>query len=220
MVIDPSLPEDSGWKLIEQISTEPDLRYLPIVVYADGDLGSEEQAKLKQLAQTAVIKQAPTLETLLNETTLFLHRVEATLPEPKREMLQRIREADLSLAGKTVLIVEDDVRNTFALTSLMERYMIQVLYAENGRQGIKILKGAHKVDLVFMDMMMPQMDGYETIRSIRQIESFKSLPIIALTARAMQGDREKCIQAGASDYVAKPADTDHLLALLRMWLNR
>jgi len=133
-------------------------------------------------------------------------------------MLQQIHETDFVLAGKTVLIVDDDSRNVYALTAILEHHKIQVLYAENGPEGIELLKRSPGIDLVLMDIMMPGMDVYETIRAIRQIERFKTLPIIALTAKAMKGDREKCIQASASDYIAKPVNTEQLLSLLRVWL--
>jgi len=151
---------------------------------------------------------------------LFLHRVQATLPAPKRQMLEQLHSSDPILRDKKVLIIDDDVRNIFALTSLLERYQMQVLYAENGADGIDVLQNHPDIHAVLMDVMMPEMDGYETTRLIRQQNQFKSLPIIALTAKAMQGDRDKCIEAGASDYITKPVDTEQLLSLLRVWLYR
>jgi CheY-like chemotaxis protein len=149
-----------------------------------------------------------------------LHRVQANLPKPKRQILEDLHQVDSVLVNKKILIVDDDVRNIFALTSLLERQQIEVLYAENGREGIEMLQAHPDINLVLMDIMMPEMDGYETTRAIRQISEFQALPIIALTAKAMQGDREKCIEAGASDYITKPVDPEQLLSLLRVWLYR
>jgi CheY-like chemotaxis protein len=157
-------------------------------------------------------------ERLLDETALFLHRVQANLPEPKQQILEQLHQSDSVLAGKKVLIVDDDVRNIFAITSLLERYQMQVLYAENGKDGIAALQDHPDVNVILMDVMMPEMDGYETTRAIRAQDEFRSLPIIALTAKAMQGDRDKCLEAGASDYITKPVDTEQLLSLLRVWL--
>ena len=172
----------------------------------------------KRIAETIIIKDVRSPERLLDETALFLHRVQANLPEPKRQILEQLHQTDTVLAGKKVLIVDDDVRNIFALTSMLEREQMQVMYAENGRDGITVLQNTPDIDIVLMDVMMPEMDGYETMRAIRNISKFKSLPTIALTAKAMKGDREKCIEAGASDYITKPVDTEQLLSLLRVWL--
>jgi CheY-like chemotaxis protein len=160
------------------------------------------------------------MERLLDETALFLHRVEADLPEPKRRILEHLHQTDSMLAGKRVLVVDDDVRNIFAITSVLERQGMHVLYAENGRDGIAMLKQTPDIDVVLMDIMMPEMDGYEAMAEIRMTAEFKSLPIIALTAKAMKGDREKAIDAGASDYITKPVDIQQLVSLLRIWLYR
>jgi len=157
---------------------------------------------------------------LLAETALFLHRVEANLPEPKRRILEQLHRRDPVLAGRKVLVVDDDVRNIFALTSALEANNMLVVHAENGQEGIDVLQSTPGVEAVLMDIMMPGMDGYETTRAIRSISKFKNLPIIALTAKAMKADREKCIEAGASDYISKPLDIDQLLSLLRVWLYR
>ena len=170
------------------------------------------------MAETIIVKAVRSLERLLDETALFLHRVEESLPEPKRQMLQQLHKKDPILEHKKVLIIDDDMRNIFALTSLLERYEMQVLYAENGKDGIETLKNVPAIDVALVDIMMPEMDGYEAMRQIRAMEEFRSIPLIALTAKAMKGDREKCIQAGASDYITKPADSDQLLSLLRVWL--
>ena len=160
------------------------------------------------------------LDLLLDETALFLHRVESNLPAEKRRMLEQLHQHDPSLAGRKALIVDDDIRNIFALTSVLEQHDMKVEYAENGKDGIRILEDVPDVDVVLMDVMMPEMDGYEAMRLVRSLRQFKNLPIIALTAKAMKGDREKCIEAGASDYITKPVDTEQLVSLLRVWLSR
>jgi len=218
VVLDLGLPDMSGLELIEQIKQEPSLLKLPIIVYTGQDLTPQAETQLKRLAETIIIKDVRSPERLLDETTLFLHRVQSNLPQPQRQMLEQFRQTDSLLAGKKVLIIDDDVRNIFALTSLLERHQMEVLYAENGRDGIAVLQSTSGIDVVFMDVMMPEMDGYETMQAIRQIDQFRSLPMIALTAKAMKGDREKCIAAGASDYITKPVDTEQLLSLLRVWL--
>jgi CheY-like chemotaxis protein/signal transduction histidine kinase/HAMP domain-containing protein len=220
MVLDLGLPDMTGFEVIERIKKYPEQRGLPIIIYSGKELSKEEETELHRAAQAIVIKGVKSPERLLDETALFLHRVEANLPEDKRRMLDRLRKIDESLAGHKVMIVDDDIRNIFALSSAFERYGIQTVYAENGKDGIAMLEKTAGIDAVLMDIMMPEMDGYETIRAIRQIGKFKQLPIIALTALAMKGDREKCLEAGASDYVAKPVDIDQLLSLLRVWLYR
>src|SRR5690606_29766937 len=150
----------------------------------------------------------------------FLHRVEANLPEAKRQILTQLHQKDAVLANKTVLIVDDDVRNIFALTSLLERFEMTTMYAKNGKDALEALYKSKNMDVILMDIMMPEMDGYETIQEIRKDEKYKNLPIIALTAKAMKGDREKCIEVGASDYISKPVDKDQLISLLRVWLYK
>ena len=219
VVLDLGLPDMNGFELMEQIKRQSN-NHLPIIVYTGRELTRSQETELKRMAETIIVKDVRSPERLLDETALFLHRIQANLPESKRQILQRLESKDPVLAGKKVLIVDDDVRNIFALTSMLEQYEMQVTYAENGREGIEILNDTPGVDLVLMDVMMPEMDGYETMQLIRQQNQFKSLPIIALTAKAMQGDREKCITAGASDYITKPVDNDQLLSLLRVWLYR
>lgn len=220
MVLDLGLPDMSGFTLIEQIKQEPRLLKLPIIVYTGKELSRQEETQLRGLAETIIIKNVRSPERLLDETALFLHRVQANLPPPKRQMLEQLHQNDPVLANRTILIVDDDLRNIFALTSFLESYQMQVLFAENGRDGIEKLQTNPEINIVLMDIMMPEMDGYETTRAIRQQQKFRSLPIIALTAKAMPGDREKCIEAGASDYITKPVDTEQLLSLLRVWLYR
>ncbi|OUL27987.1 response regulator [Nostoc sp. 106C] len=220
IVLDLGLPDMSGLELIEQIKKQPNLRRIPIIVYTGKQLSRQEETQLRRLAETIIIKDVRSPERLLDETALFLHRIQANLPQPKRQMLEKLRNSDPVLAHKKILIIDDDMRNIFAITSLLEGYQMQVLFAENGRDGIEVLQVNPDINAVLMDVMMPEMDGYETTRAIRQQQQFRSLPIIALTAKAMQGDREKCIEAGASDYITKPVDTEQLLSLLRVWLYR
>ncbi len=220
MVLDLGLPDMSGFALIEQIKLEPRLLKLPIIVYTGKELSRQEETQLRGLAETIIIKNVRSPERLLDETALFLHRVQANLPPPKRQILEQLHQTDPVLANRKILIVDDDLRNIFALTSFLESYQMQVLFAENGRDGIEKLQTNPEINIVLMDIMMPEMDGYETTRAIRQQQQFRSLPIIALTAKAMPGDKEKCIEAGASDYITKPVDTEQLLSLLRVWLYR
>jgi signal transduction histidine kinase/CheY-like chemotaxis protein/HAMP domain-containing protein len=220
MVLDLGLPDMTGFQLITRVKSEIGLRKLPTVVYTGKQLSKREEAELGRLAESVVIKDARSPERLLDETALFLHRVTAHLPEGKRRMLEQLHRTDPTLTGRTVLIVDDDVRNIFALTTFLERSEMKVVYAESGREGIARLQETPEVDAVLMDVMMPEMDGYETMQAIREMQQFRHLPIIAVTAKAMKGDREKCIEAGASDYIAKPVDMDQLLSLLRVWLYR
>ncbi|PMB48518.1 hybrid sensor histidine kinase/response regulator, partial [Fischerella thermalis CCMEE 5330] len=220
VVLDLGLPDMNGFELIEQIKQSPNGEALPIIVYTARELTRAEDVQLRRIAETIIVKDVRSPERLLDETALFLHRVQADLPAPKRQILEQLQNSDFQLAGKKVLIIDDDVRNIFALTSMLERYQMQIFYAENGSDGIEVLQNNPDINVVLMDVMMPEMDGYETTRCIRANPDFKSLPIIALTAKAMQGDREKCIEAGASDYITKPVDTEQLLSLLRVWLYR
>ena len=218
LVLDLGLPDVDGFELIEQIKQESNLQRLPIIIYTGKELSAAEETKLRRISDTIIVKDVRSPERLLEETALFLHRVQENLPDPQRLMLEQLRQTDPALVGKKVLIIDDDVRNIFALTSMLERYQMQVNYAENGRDGITALQNSPDLSLVLMDVMMPDMDGYETMRAIRQLEAFRTLPIIALTAKAMKGDREKCLEAGASDYITKPVDMEQLLSLLRVWL--
>jgi CheY-like chemotaxis protein len=220
IVMDLGLPDMSGFDLIEQIKQDEAFSKIPIIIYTGKELTRQQETHLKRLAETIIIKDVRSPERLLDETALFLHRVQANLPTPKRQILDDLRQVDPVLGSKKILIVDDDVRNIFALTSLLEQHQMEVLYAENGREGIEVLQANPGINAVLMDIMMPEMDGYATTRAIREKAEFRSLPIIALTAKAMQGDREKCIEAGASDYITKPVDTEQLLSLLRVWLYR
>jgi len=220
LVLDLKLPDMSGFDLIEKIKTDLGLHDLPIIIYTGKELTKKEETRLRKAADTIIVKGVKSPERLLDETALFLHRVETKLPENKRKMLQQVRQSDAVLGDRKVLIVDDDVRNIFAVTSILERSKMNVVYAETGREGIELLDKTPDIDIVLMDIMMPEMDGYETMRRIRKMKRFKTLPMIALTAKAMKGDREKCIEAGASDYIMKPVDTEQLLSLLRVWLYR
>jgi HAMP domain-containing protein/CheY-like chemotaxis protein/signal transduction histidine kinase len=222
MVLDLGLRtgEMSGFDLLEKVKSDPENHDLPIIIYTGKELSREDETKIKKYAETIIVKDVKSPERLLDETALFLHRVEAKLPEQKRKMLEHLHDADSVVAGKKILVVDDDVRNIFSLTSVLEDHGMVVRFAENGKQAIDQLKADPEIDAVLMDIMMPEMDGYETTKAIRAMDQFKALPIIALTAKAMKGDREKCIAAGASDYITKPVDTEQLLSLLRVWLYR
>ncbi|MCA1855337.1 response regulator [Massilia oculi] len=219
MVLDLTLPDVSGFDLLDRIGANERLRDLPVVIYTAKELSRKEVTKLKRYAKTIVMKDARSPERLLDETALFLHRSQASLPEQQRRMLEEIHALDGGLAGRKVLIVDDDLRNIFALSTLLERQQMQVLFAENGRDGIEVLEKDPSIEIVLMDIMMPEMDGYDTMRAIRRIPKFRSLPIITLTAKAMKGDRDKCIAAGASDYITKPVDVAQLLSMMRVWLH-
>jgi len=220
MVLDLKLPEMGGFDLLEKIKADERFSSIPVIVYTGKELTRREETQLKKFADTIVVKDASSPERLLDETSLFLHRVERKLPAEKRRMLEQLHSAEEVFKGKKILIVDDDVRNVFALTSVLEAHGMEVRYAENGKDGIELLKQNPEVDLILMDIMMPELDGYQTIRAIRQEEAFKQLPIISLTAKAMKGDREKSIASGASDYITKPVDTDQLLSLMRVWLYK
>ena len=220
MVLDLKLPDMTGFELIERLQTDLDRSDLPIIIYTGKELTRKEEMHLRRVANSIIIKEADSPERLLAETALFLHLVEANLPEPKRRLLEQLQRRDPVLAGRKVLVVDDDVRNIFALTSSLEAYNMKVVHAENGQESIKLLKATPGIEAVLMDIMMPEMDGYEAISAIRKMEEFKQLPIIALTAKAMKADRDHCLEVGASDYISKPLDMDQLLSLLRVWLNR
>ena len=220
MVLDLGLTDMSGVDLLEQLRERGTLATLPVIVYTGKDLSKRDETELRRMADTIIIKDVKSPDRLLDETALFLHRVQENLPPAKRQILERLHHADPILEGKKVLIIDDDIRNIFALTSVLEQYRMDVIYAEHGRDGIDVLKKSPGVDVVLMDVMMPEMDGYAATRAIRAMPEFDRLPIIALTAKAMKGDRELCIEAGASDYITKPVDTDQLVSLLRVWLYR
>jgi len=220
VVLDLRLPDMSGFEILERFRDTPKLSHLPVVVFTGKDLSPEEDARLRMLARSVVVKGVESPERLLDETALFLHRVVTDLPAEKQKMLDLLHHSDESLVGKKVLVVDDDVRNIFALSSVLERRGMSVLTAGTGREAIATLESTPDVAIVLMDIMMPDMDGYETMQIIRRNPSFRRLPIVALTAKAMKGDREKCLEAGASEYLAKPVNTEQLLSALRMWFHR
>jgi HAMP domain-containing protein/CheY-like chemotaxis protein/signal transduction histidine kinase len=220
VVLDLRLPDMSGFEVLERFRDTPELGDLPIVVFTGKELSPDEDARLHMLARSVVLKGVESPERLLDETALFLHRVVADLPPAKQKMIEQLHRSDEALAGKRVLVVDDDVRNIFALSSVLERRRMNVLTASTGREAIAMLESTPDVAIVLMDVMMPEMDGYETMQAIRANAQFRRLPIIALTAKAMKGDREKCLEAGASEYLAKPVNTEQLLSALRMWLHR
>jgi CheY-like chemotaxis protein/signal transduction histidine kinase len=218
MVLDLMLADMTGFELLDQIRDDKQLADLPIIIYTGNDLNSEHEKTLRKYAESIIIKDVRSPERLLDETTLFLHRIEANLPEDKREILQKLHNKETLFENKKILLVDDDIRNVFALSSVLESYHMEVVFAENGREALEILDKQSDFDLILMDMMMPEMDGYEAMRQIRRIPELEGLPIIAITAKAMKEDRSKCIEAGASDYVKKPIQTEQLLSLMRVWL--
>jgi CheY-like chemotaxis protein len=218
MVLDLKLPKMQGFQLLEQVKTDPRVSDLPVIIFTGKQLTRTEETKLQRFAETIIVKDVRSPERLLDETSLFLHRVESRLPAEKRKLLQQLHSADAIFEAKRVLIVDDDARNVFALTNVLEGRGMHVRYAENGLDAIRMLEPDGSFDLVLMDIMMPGLDGYETIQRIRAMPHFESLPIISLTAKAMKGDREKSIAAGASDYITKPVNIDQLMSLLRVWL--
>jgi HAMP domain-containing protein/CheY-like chemotaxis protein/GAF domain-containing protein len=220
LVLDLGLSDMTGFELLERMKDDPRLSQTPVIVYTGKELSKKQETELRRLAETIIIKDVKSPDRLLDETALFLHRVESNLPAEKRKMLEQLHQHDPSLAGRKALIVDDDIRNIFALTSVLELHDMEVFYAENGRDGLRMLQELAEVDIVLMDVMMPEMDGYEAMRQVRDLPKFRTLPIIALTAKAMKGDRDKCIEAGASDYITKPVDTEQLVSLLRVWLSR
>ena len=219
-VIDLRLPDMSGFELLDRIQGDPVIRDLPVVVFTGKDLSEDEEERLRAAAKSVVLKDVQSPERLFDETALFLHRVVADLPEAKQQLLERLHGSNDVLRKRKVLVVDDDARNIFALTTVLENHEMDVLSATNGRQAIELIEQTPDLSVVLMDIMMPEMDGYETMREIRKDPRLRTLPILALTAKAMKGDREKCLEAGASDYVAKPVNTDQLLSLLRVWLYR
>jgi CheY-like chemotaxis protein len=210
----------SGFEVLEQIRDDAEIGEVPVVVFTGRELSAEEDATLHSMARSVVVKGVESPERLLDETALFLHRVVADLPAAKQATLQDLHSSDEDLVGETVLLVDDDARNIFALSSVLERRGMKVLTATTGSEAIDVINNEPSVAIVLMDIMMPGMDGYETMQVIRSEPRFRRLPILALTAKAMKGDREKCLEAGASDYLAKPVNTEQLLSALRMWLHR
>ncbi|MDE2062055.1 MAG: response regulator, partial [Bradyrhizobium sp.] len=220
VVLDLRLPDMSGFEVLDSIRKDESLSEVPVVVFTGRELSVEEDAELHSMARSIVVKGVESPERLLDETSLFLHRVITELPVEKQRMLEKLNSSDEDLVGRTALLVDDDARNIFALSSVLERRGMKVLTATTGSEAIALVGSNPEIAVVLMDIMMPQMDGYQTIGVIRANPAFRRLPIIALTAKAMKGDREKCLEAGASDYLAKPVNTEQLLLAIRMWLHR
>ncbi len=220
IIVDLGLPDMSGFDILEKIKNDSALNKIPVVVYTAKDLSKEEVSRLNKLASTVVLKTANSQERLLDETALFLHRVEARLPADKQQIIRKLHRSDEVLKGKKVLLVDDDIRNIYSLSHLLEGEGMQCVIAENGKAALTMLKQNPGTDIILMDVMMPEMDGYEATRAIRQMQAFSKVPIIALTAKAMKGDREKCLNAGMSDYVSKPVNVEQLISLMRVWLYK
>jgi CheY-like chemotaxis protein len=224
VVMDLNLPDMSGYELLQQMTEQDSVSFPPVIVYTGRALSRDEEQHLRRFSKSIIIKDARSPERLLDEVTLFLHQVEAELPPEHRQMLEQARSRDAGLEGRTVLVVEDDVRNVFALSSILEPTGLRVEIARNGREALDALEragsdGHASIDLVLMDIMMPEMDGYTAMREIRTRPEWRRLPIIALTAKAMKDDQEKCLAAGANDYIAKPLDVERLLSLVRVWMR-
>ena len=220
VVLDLRLPDMSGFEVLDNIRKDESLSNVPVVVFTGRELSVEEDAELHTMARSIVVKGVESPERLLDETSLFLHRVITELPIEKQRMLEKLNSSDEDLVGQTALLVDDDARNIFALSSVLERRGMRVLTATTGSEAVALVEKNPEIAIVLMDIMMPQMDGYQTIGVIRENPALRRLPIIALTAKAMKGDREKCLEAGASDYLAKPVNTEQLLLAIRMWLHR
>jgi CheY-like chemotaxis protein len=219
MILDLNLPDMSGFELLNRLDGDEGLPKCPVIVYSGKALSEEENRELLKYADSVIVKGVKSPERLLDETALFLHRVIANLPEEKQQTIKRLHDSETVLAGKAILIVDDDARNAFALSKLLAGKDLNVYIAPNGQRALELLD-KKQIDLILMDIMMPGMDGYETTRQVRAQPKFHRLPVLALTAKAMKGDREKCITAGANDYLSKPVDPDRLFSMLRVWLSR
>jgi CheY-like chemotaxis protein len=220
MVMDLMLPDASGYQLLEKMASGGKYSFPPVIVYTGRNLSAEEEQRLRRYSRSIIIKGARSPERLLDEVTLFLHRVEADLPADQRELLQQARQRDAAFEGRKILVAEDDVRNIFALTSILEPLGAELVVTRNGREALEAVRERRDIDLVLMDLMMPEMDGLTAIRAIRKLPECTRLPIIALTAKAMRDDRQHCLDAGANDYIAKPIDVNRLVSLCRVWMPR
>jgi CheY-like chemotaxis protein len=225
MVMDLNLPDLSGYELLERMAGSDEASFPPVIVYTGRSLTRDEEQRLRRFSKSIIIKDARSPERLLDEVTLFLHQVEDRMPPERQRMLKAVRDREAVLEGRRILVVEDDVRNVFALSSVLEPKGAVVEIARNGREAIDALtrslnRSAKPIDLVLMDIMMPEMDGLTAMREIRRRAEWKKLPIIALTAKAMRDDQEKCLAAGANDYIAKPLDVEKLLSLIRVWMPK
>ena len=218
MILDLKLPDMTGFELLNLIEADETIPKCPIIVYTGRSLTKEENEILMKYTDSIIIKGVKSSDRLLDETALFLHRVVADMPQEKQQTIKQLYDKDALLQGKKILIVDDDMRNSFALSKLLVDKGVVVEMAANGQKALELLENNSDIDLVLMDIMMPVMDGYETIKRIRMKPEFKNLPVLALTAKAMKGDREKCLEVGANDYLSKPIDSDRLFSMLRVWL--
>ncbi len=218
MILDLGMPDMSGAQFLKELKKDESIVPPPVIVYTGSDLSRAEEDDLQKYAESIIIKGEKSPDRLLDETTLFLHLVESDLPESRKKTRRMTHNKEEIFEDKKILLVDDDMRNIFALSSTLEEKGMHVMAGKNGKEGLECLRSNPEIDLVLMDIMMPEMDGYEAMREIRKEERFRTLPVIALTAKAMKGDREKCIDAGASDYISKPVDTDRLLSIMRVWL--
>ena len=223
MHLDLSLPDASGYSLLETLSQESTYAFPPVIVYTGRELSADDEHRLRRYSKSIIIKGAKSPERLLDEVSLFLHQVISDLPDEQQRMIHRARNRDALLEGRRILVVEDDVRNVYSLTSILEPRGALVQIARNGREAIEVIEKSfgedgNAIDLVLMDVMMPVMDGLTATQKIRQNRAWKKLPIIILTAKAMPDDQERCLAAGASDYMAKPLDVEKLLSLIRVWM--
>ena len=220
MILDIGLPDMTGFALLERLDAEKDVEIPPVIIYTSRALTKEEGIALHRFTDTVIIKGVKSEERLLDETSLFLHRVIGDMPTAKRQMIANLYDQDAMFIGKKVLVVDDDMRNAFALSKILEERGLHILIAHDGKHALELLARTSDIDIVLMDIMMPVMDGYETMKKIRAQKSFFDLPIIALTAKAMAEDKGKCMAAGASDYLAKPVEENRLLSMMRVWLYR
>jgi CheY-like chemotaxis protein len=220
IIVDYMLPDIGGLELVTEISNINKPQMTPVLIYSARDFSPKERTQLKQYANRILLKDVTSLDLLLEETIMLLHIDHKNLLPEKRKLIENLRSRNDVLTNKKVLVVDDDVRNLFALTTAFERYNIRTITAESGQEAMSILDEDHDIDIVLMDIMMPEMDGYETTQKIRREHKNTGLPIIAVTAKAMKGDREKCLEAGASDYITKPVKIDQLLSLMRVWMYK
>jgi CheY-like chemotaxis protein len=220
MVMDLMLPDASGYELLEKMAAGDRYAFPPVIVYTGRALARDEEQRLRRYSGSIIIKGAKSPERLVDEVTLFLHRVESSLPPDQQKLLLQARQRDAVFEGRRILLVEDDVRNIFALSSVLEPLGAEILISRNGREALDQLARDGNVDIVLMDLMMPEMDGLTATREIRKQPAMQQLPIIALTAKAMGDDRRNCLEAGANDYIAKPIDVDKLVSLCRVWMPK
>ena len=218
VILDMGIPAQNSYEVLEKVKSQPGFENLPVIIFTGKSLSKKEETRIKQYADSIVIKTAHSYQRILDEVSLFLHLVEEGKEPKSSRMTDKVGNLGEVLANKKVLMVDDDVRNIFSMSKILEAHKMTVLTAIDGKDALNQMAENPDVSVVLMDIMMPEMDGYEAIREIRKNPRNRNLPIIAITAKAMTGDREKCIEAGASDYISKPIDIDQLLSLLRVWL--